>query len=193
MTINYELKFFDYWHISSGLSGGSALDSYVVKDSIGLPYVPGKTIKGLVREAAELLWGDGDKSDIDLCFGSQGSKKEQSNSGDERVDNDDTTQAQCYFSSATVDEEIAAEITSNELESNLFEIISATKIDENGIAADKSLRDIEVVLPITLIGRIENIDDKFVQNLVQALKSVKRMGLNRNRGLGRCEFKVKEL
>ncbi len=183
MTINYELKFFDYWHISSGLSGGSALDSYVVKDSIGLPYVPGKTIKGLVREAAEMFW---EQEDIDKCFGSRGSKEKQ-------VNNDDTTQAQCYFSSATIDEEIAAQITSNELESNLFEIISATKIDENGIAADKSLRDIEVVLPITLIGRIENIDDKFVQNLVQALKSVKRMGLNRNRGLGRCEFKVKEL
>ncbi|WP_298788482.1 RAMP superfamily CRISPR-associated protein [uncultured Campylobacter sp.] len=151
MTINYELKFFDYWHVSSGLSGGAALDSYVIKDSAGLPYVPGKTIKGLVREAAELFW---DQGDIDKCFGSRGGKGEQKN-------NDDTTQAQCYFSSATIDEKIAAEITSNKLERNLFEIISATKIDENGIVADKSLRDIEVVLPITLIGKIENIDDKF--------------------------------
>lgn len=183
MTINYELKFFDYWHVSSGLSGGAALDSFVVKDFAGLPYVPGKTIKGLVREVAEMFWS---QSDIDKCFGSRGSKVRQEN-------NDDTTLAQCYFSSATMDEKIAAEITSNNLEHNLFEIISATKIDENAIAADKSLRDIEVVLPITLIGKIENIDDKFAQNLVRALKSVKRMGLNRNRGLGRCEFKVKEL
>ena len=183
MTINYELKFFDYWHVSSGLSGGAVLNSYVVKDSAGLPYVPGKTIKGLVRKAAELFW---DQGDIDKCFGSRGSEGEQK-------DNDDTTQAQCYFSSARVDEKIAAEITSNNLESNLFEIISATKIDENGTAVDKSLRDIEVVLPITLIGKIENIDDKFASDLKRALKSVKRMGLNRNRGLGRCEFKVKEL
>ena len=183
MTINYELKFFDYWHVSSGLSGGAALDSYVIKDSAGLPYVPGKTIKGLVREAAELFW---DQGDIDKCFGSRGGKGEQKN-------NDDTTQAQCYFSSATIDEKIAAEITSNKLERNLFEIISATKIDENGIVADKSLRDIEVVLPITLIVKIEKIDDKFSYNLVRALKSVKRMGLNRNRGLGRCEFEIKEL
>ena len=183
MTINYELKFFDYWHISSGLSGGAALDSYVVKDSAGFPYVPGKTIKGLVREAAELFW---DQGDINKCFGSRGSKEEQR-------DNDDTTQAQCYFSSATIDEKIAVEITSNKLERNLFEIISATKIDENGIAADKSLRDIEVVLPISLKGEIRNVDDEIASNLKRALKSVKRMGLNRNRGLGRCEFKVKEL
>ena len=81
MTINYELKFFDYWHVSSGLSGGAALDSYVVKDSAGLPYVPGKTIKGLVREAAELFW---DQDDIDKCFWSRGSKGRQKDSGDEQ-------------------------------------------------------------------------------------------------------------
>ena len=189
MTINYELKFFDYWHVSSGLSGGAALDSYVVKDSAGLPYVPGKIIKGLVREVAELFW---DQGDIDKCFGSRGSKNKQNN-GNEQKDNDDTTQAQCYFSSARVDEKIAAEITSNNLQRNLFEIISATKIDDNGIAVDNSLRDIEVVLPISLKGEIQNVSGEIASNLKRALKSVKRMGLNRNRGLGRCEFKVKEL
>ena len=183
MTINYELKFFDYWHVSSGLSGGAALDSYAVKDSAGLPYVPGKTIKGLIREAAELFW---DQGDIDKCFGSRGSKGEQK-------DNDDTTQAQCYFGSATIDEKIAAEITSNNLQRNLFEIISATKIDDNGIAVDNSLRDIEVVLPISLKGEIQNVSGEIAQNLKRALEMIKRMGLNRNRGLGRCEFKVKEL
>ena len=189
MTINYELKFFDYWHVSSGLSGGAALDSYVVKDSAGLPYVPGKTIKGLVREAAELFW---DQDDIDKCFGSKGSKGRQKDSGDEQKDNDDTTQAQCYFSSATIDEKIAVEITSNKLERNLFEIISATKIDDNGIAVDNSLRDIEVVLPISLKGEIQNVSGEIAQNLKRALEMIKRIGLNRNRGLGRCEFKVKE-
>ena len=103
------------------------------------------------------------------------------------------TQAQFYFSSATIDEKIAAEITSNNLERNLFEIISATKIDENGIAADKSLRDIEVVLPISLKGEIQNVSGEIAQNLKRALEMIKRIGLNRNRGLGRCEFKVKEL
>ena len=183
MTINYELKFFDYWHVSSGLSGGAALDSYVVKDSLGLPYVPGKTIKGLVREMAELFWNQGD---IDKYFGSRGSKGEQK-------DNDDTTQAQCYFSSATIDEKIAAEITSNKLDSNLFEIISATKIADNGIAVDNSLRDIEVVLPISLKGEIQNVSGEIAQNLKRALEMIKRIGLNRNRGLGRCEFVVKGL
>jgi len=76
---------------------------------------------------------------------------------------------------------------------NLFEIISATKIDDNGIAADNSLRDIEVVLPISLKGEIQNVSGEIAQNLKRALEMIKRIGLNRNRGLGRCEFKVKEL
>jgi len=66
-------------------------------------------------------------------------------------------------------------------------------VDKNGIAVDKSLRDIEVVLPISLQGTIENVDEKFAKELERSLKMIKRMGLNRNRGLGRCEFVVKGL
>ena len=55
MTLNYTLTFFDYWHLSSGLSAGAKLDSTVTKDNDEIPYAPGKTIKGLVREMCELL------------------------------------------------------------------------------------------------------------------------------------------
>ena len=53
-------------------------------------------------------------------------------------------------------------------------------------AKDKSLREIEVTKPLTLYGKIENIQDK--TKLDKALKMIKRVGLNRNRGLGRCEI-----
>ena len=46
----YKVTFLDYWHLSSGLTSGSKLDSTVVKDKDGLPFIPGKTIKGLLRE-----------------------------------------------------------------------------------------------------------------------------------------------
>lgn len=182
MTLRYELKFFDYWHISSGLSGGAAFDSYVVKDDLGLPYMPGKTIKGLVREMAELFW---DKENIDKCFGKQSNK--------DRQDGDDTTMGECYFSNAKLEESVAKEIVSSKLKltNNLFDVISATRIDENGVAVDKSLRDIEVVVPVVLHGSIDDITEEYMQDMKKALKMVKRLGLNRNRGLGRCEFTVK--
>ena len=66
MTLSFEIKFYDYWHLSSGLSAGARLDSTVVKDKDGLPYVPAKTIKGLAREMAEL---SGDCAFVNSCFG----------------------------------------------------------------------------------------------------------------------------
>ena len=92
-----------------------------------------------------------------------------------------------------LDKKTADEIVANNLSHNLFDVISSTMVDKNGIAVDKSLRDIEVVLPIGLKGTIENVDEKFAKELDRSLKMIKRMGLNRNRGLGRCEFVVKGL
>ncbi|MGL5562575.1 MAG: RAMP superfamily CRISPR-associated protein, partial [Tannerellaceae bacterium] len=53
--IKYKIEFFTDWHCSSGLAAGSDVDLLVIKDRNNLPYVPGKTIKGLVKEAIEEL------------------------------------------------------------------------------------------------------------------------------------------
>jgi len=161
MTLKYTLKFFDYWHLSSGLSAGAKLDSTVVKDENSLPYAPGKTIKGLVREMAEEFG--------DIAF-----------------------LHEAYFSNATLNAELKEQVISNNLQNNLYDIIASTKIDKKGIAVDNSLREIEVVLPISLYGEIRDIPEEFIETMKKALKLIKRMGLNRNRGLGRCEFVVEE-
>ena len=51
MTLYYNLTFFTDWHCGSGLAAGADVDTLVVKDKNGLPFVPGKTLKGLIREA----------------------------------------------------------------------------------------------------------------------------------------------
>ena len=53
MDIKYTITMHSYWHCGSGLAAGSDVDALVVKDSNGLPFVPGKTMKGLVKEAVE--------------------------------------------------------------------------------------------------------------------------------------------
>jgi CRISPR/Cas system CSM-associated protein Csm3 (group 7 of RAMP superfamily) len=175
MKINYEVKFLDYWHISSGLSGGSLYDILVLKDKNNLPYIPGKTIKGLVRENLFNLIGESKTKEL---LGDEGEKL-----------------SKLYFSNALIHKEEYNEIVSNNLQEYLYDTLSFTKIDEKGIAVDDTLRDIEVVVPISLYGKIELIeeispDDK--KNLIKALKMIKRMGLNRNRGLGRCHIDIKE-
>lgn len=69
-TINYSIQIYTYWHCGSGLAAGADVDLLPVKNKKGLPYVPGKTIKGLVREAAETICSL-QNLDIDLneCFG----------------------------------------------------------------------------------------------------------------------------
>ncbi len=165
--MKYNITFYDFWHLSSGASAGPSMDSLVVKDSDGLPYLPGKTLKGLVKEMVELL----DNSKVKEIFGDKGSNI-----------------ASSYFSNATLDEDTANYLINNPiLKKHLFDKVTSTQIGENGIAVDKSLREIEVVVPLLLSGTIECEDEELI---TQALGMIKQIGLNRNRGLGRCKIEV---
>jgi len=163
MILKYKLTFLDYWHLSSGLSAGAKFDSSVVKDDDGVAYASGKTIKGLVREMLELF-----EDDIEFLH-------------------------RCYFSNATLDKAIKDEIVANKLQDNLYDVIASTQL-KDGIAVDDSLREIEVVIPLTLEGEVLDIEseDNF-EKLKKSLLMIKRMGLNRNRGLGRCRFEVEKV
>lgn len=170
MTLKYEVKFLDYWHLSSGLSAGAKLDSTVVKDKDGLPYLSGKTLKGLVREMAELLK---EESFVKSCFGDEGQDM-----------------GICYFSNATLPSTVSKEIKEHNLQERLYDVLASTKIGEKDIAVTNSLREIEVVVPISLEGYIDDVPTEYKEQLIASLKMIKRMGLNRNRGLGRCEITV---
>lgn len=178
MKIEYRIEFLDYWHLSSGLSAGAKLDNMVVKDENKLPYMPGKTIKGLVREMAEYFE---DSDFVNICFGV--SDNEEKN-----------IEGECYFSNAIIKKDIADNIIRYNLQDNLYEILTFTSIDEKTkIAEDYSLREIEVVVPITLYGIIDNVSKEYKDKLKSSLEMIKRVGLNRNRGLGRCHIVVEEL
>lgn len=170
MVLKYTIKFLDYWHLSSGLSAGAKLDSLVVKDSDGVAYVPGKTLKGLTREMAELL---DDEVFVEKCFGSEG-----------------VNMAACYFTNANIGKEVHEQIVSNKLQDNLYDELASTTIDKNGMTIDGSLREIEIVVPLALSGEILDVHAEYQEKMQKSLKMIKRMGLNRNRGLGRCQITV---
>lgn len=162
--MRYKVEFFDFWHLGSGTSAGVSLDSLVVRDEYGFPYVPGKTIKGLIRENIEYL----DSTKVTKIFGAEGSKI-----------------ADSYFSNATLDNTTRDHLRANPLlVKHLFDKVTSTKIGSNGIAEDKTLREIEVVVPLSLEGTIECDDEEIIKS---AMAMIKQMGLNRNRGLGRCQ------
>jgi CRISPR/Cas system CSM-associated protein Csm3 (group 7 of RAMP superfamily) len=173
------IEFFTYWHCGSGSSGGSRVDALVARDNNGLPYIPAKTLKGHIREMAESLE---DCTFVNECFG--GSSDEKDICYDKKYRG---KEGKCYFSNAIIEETI-----DKNLSPYLFTTISSTKIDDKGLAETGTLREIEVVVPLKLYATIEFDDakDEYIEMMEKAFTQVKRMGLNRTRGLGRCEITV---
>lgn len=179
-TINYTITFYAQWHCGSGTSAGADLDALVIKDKNDMPFIPGKTLKGLIREAVENLLqleGKADtlEAEITAAFGKEGG------------------QTGClHFCNATLDDGEYHAIVSNEAQQYLYNKVTTTSIDKDGVAKDHSLRSMETVVPCELQAEISDVPTELRDTIVRAFGLIKRMGLKRNRGLGRCQIKVKE-
>lgn len=187
--MKYEIHILSDWHVGSGLTAGAETDAEVLKDEKKLPYIPGKTIKGLLKDAAIEIFSinQADKKVLDDLFG----REEKDDKG--KVIK--THNGNLFFSNATLFVAEQKEITP-ELADFLYRNIVSTQIDKKGVAKNNSLRTMEVCMPIILVGEIKKIDngvDSELSNdekelVEKALKWVRRLGVNRNRGLGRCRF-----
>jgi CRISPR/Cas system CSM-associated protein Csm3 (group 7 of RAMP superfamily) len=191
MDIKYTLTFYDEWHCGSGLASGADMDALVVKDKDGLPFVPGKTIKGLVREAVEniiKLRGETDKyrETFVRVFGNA-----EDMDWNMLVDKESVKmrKGEAFFTNAELNPVLVRRILDKNLKEYMYGGVSNTAIGEDGIAIDHSLRRTEIVVPCELYGEILNVRGGMVNIVVDGLKMIKRLGQNRNRGLGRCDFR----
>src|SRR5699024_12014467 len=76
--MKYQIKFLSDWHVGSGLGAGAETDAEVLKDENKLPYIPGKTIKGLLKAALYemIVVKHIDKDAVDKLFGYEIKDKE---------------------------------------------------------------------------------------------------------------------
>ena len=176
-TIRYNIQFFSNWHCGSGLSAGADVDELVVKDKDGMPYVPGKTMKGLIREAVEdyVFLTGGDSAAVDETFGSEA----------------DMT-GSAFFSNATLDEREQMAIVSNGAQKFMYNKVTTTAIGEDGIAKEHSLHSLETVVPCSLTGFVADVPETMVGLIGESLGMIKRIGLRRSRGLDRCDVTLVE-
>lgn len=182
MDINYQITFHSCWHCGSGLAAGADVDALVVKDKDQLPFVPGKTMKGLVREAIQDLMQFRNETNETLfreAFGVEGDQEEMQ-------------RGTLFFTNAELGESEAAAIRHEVLSAFLYRSVTSTAIGENGIAKEHSLRKAEVTVPCTLYGSILNIPSALSKDMGDALQFIKRIGKGRNRGLGRCTITLYE-
>ncbi len=181
--IRYKIEFHTDWHCGSGLAAGADVDALVVKDEKGMPFVPGKTIKGLVREAVEEIRSLQNISLDSSFFESFGFFERDKN---------EIKKGSMFFANAELKKEEYEAIVSNNASRFMYRNVANTAIDENCIAKKHSLRKIQVVVPCSLYGEIIEVPNEMTDEIIQSFGFIKRLGQNRNRGLGRCTITVEE-
>lgn len=175
--LEYKIEMLSDWHVGSGLDSATDADELVLKDDDNLPYIPGKTIKGLLKDAMMDLSevGQCTKDEIDTIFGAM-------------LNDQDSKSGIAFFSNACLPESEKKEVLNHNLSSFLYRNIASTAIGENGVAKNKSLRVMQVTIPLTLTGKITGLTSENVNKLKDAILLIRHFGVNRNRGLGRCKF-----
>ena len=187
------LKMQGYWAVGSGKGGGDEVDNRIDRDSDGLPYVPGKMLKGLIRDACVRLWSAGNKT-FDFVDEIFGASKES-----EGLNRTATQTGRIYISDARLSPQLrSALLTGYEpgAKDNLTRNIYSTAINEKtGTAKEQSLRGYEVAVPMELQATLECDCSQEVFNAIKKATSslVYAVGSHKSRGLGEViiEFKDK--
>ncbi|MBI4854565.1 MAG: CRISPR-associated protein [Acidobacteria bacterium] len=179
--------------VGSGIGYGTNIDSDVVFDDSGIPFIPAKRIKGClldsIREVETLFSiADIEKSEIQIkqAFGKTG----------------DENSALIYFSNLYIKDyeqnrawlryflkskNYKNIVTNEQILKTFTEIRQQTKIDNGGVAYEHSLRTIRVLNKgLTFYGNVEiRTDQEQITNtLLLACLNFRRFGTKRNRGFG---------
>lgn len=182
---NIELSFSGYWLSGTGGGQGRRLDAECHRDPHDFPAMPMSQVKGTLRQTAERLAaaaiGGWSEECVVKLFG-------------KRSDGSGPDGALAFLGDATVADFICPQVSGGDL-SLLFERVAATRIDEAGVADDRTLRAIEVAVPIILTGRLEWLlvpepDFDWIGMLDLACAATMSFGALKNDGYGRATARI---
>lgn len=171
----------------SGEVYNTTVDTDVVYDDYGLPYIPAKRLKGCIREAALELYEMGLMPHYNAIFGKEGSDASAFTISNARVENYD----------AKVKELKQFEKTDFVNQQNVLSLYTylrtQTAVDTNtGTAIENSLRTLRVLNKGLIFYADVDLENKdYVEEFKNAVSMVKHMGVSRTRGLGLVELKIK--
>lgn len=196
MSCRLKVDLRGYWHAGTGRGGGALQDALVHRDSVGLPVLPGRHLKGLLREAlerAETLGWVGHAGLAEVLFGAR----------TETVEGGRPRPGCLRVSDAMLAPEVGEWLAHSEagrgLIPHLFRTLHATAVDaESGTALDGSLRGIEVTVPLMLeaivepIAGCEGLPPEWPTRLREVLPLIDAVGAQRKRGLGRAVLSLED-
>lgn len=197
MSLVLEIRLLSYWRAGTGRGQAGSLDAVCRRDEFGLPMLPGKHLRGLLRDAVDkahqLNWT---KVPAERLFGSRSKTSAEVSEGallkGQAPEDLETRRGVLRIESAVLPEAERNAIAAlgDDLAPLLFAVKRSTEIDvETRAAKPKSLRAEEVALPVTLEARVhamEPVGNDLWQALHAALPLVRAVGADRTRGLGRC-------
>ncbi len=170
----------------SGEVYNTTVDTDVVYDDYGLPYIPAKRLKGCIREAALELYEMGLMPHYNAIFGKEGSDASAFTISNARLENYD----------AKVIELKQFEKTDFVNQQNVLSLFTylrtQTAVDTNtGTAIENSLRTLRVLkMGLIFHADVDLKNKDYVEEFKNAVSMVKHMGVSRTRGLGLVELKV---
>lgn len=205
MSYRLKIDIQSYWHAGTGRGQGSDVDALAHRDKDGIPCLPGRTVKGLLRDALSRwteLVGDSVSDESVLVrrlFGQSPEEAEATFSTDERKAPMAGFGLLRVSDAVLRDDELFYLKDNKDLASGLFRSLHATKINpETGTAEDQSLRGMEVVIPLTLYADVIEVPgvaavENWAEKLRQALLLIQAVGAHRTRGLGRAVVTLEEV
>jgi CRISPR/Cas system CSM-associated protein Csm3 (group 7 of RAMP superfamily) len=184
--------------LGAGEGRGSVIDADIIFDSMGLPYFPGRRLKGLLRDSAQEI--------LDLFFCSQTEIYSQDIldrafgvTGDESggllifdnlyLPDYDSTYQWCVW---VCSNKVLGKYFSPEAIIRAFtETRTQTAVAEDGVVLDQSLRRYRILKEGTAFSghMILKKDDEqeVIDLLALACQNLRRAGTRRNRGLGEVD------
>lgn len=191
--------------IGSGEGYGAVVDSDVVFDDCGIPYIPAKRVKGLLRDSARIAGEmletaklELNRCSLDELFGNPGMDA----SADISVSNlyvEDYENNHKWIDFFINGKDFHEKISKETVIQYFTSLRRSTQIDEDGVAKDHSLRTARVIKRGNVFyGNVElrGTDDADLNKkeclLALACMNLKNIGTKRNRGFGEVKAELKE-
>jgi CRISPR/Cas system CSM-associated protein Csm3 (group 7 of RAMP superfamily) len=181
-----KIDMLSYWVAGSGSGRARDVDAVIIRDKDNLPYIPGRTLRGLLREACQTAEDCGEHGvpagTTNRLFGTASTLANPTRTIPGILSIDDSRL------SSTLSAKWRADTQSTGV--GLVEVLSSTAIDDRGQADNHTLRSIEVAIPLSLTSQITGPDDDWTEVLEGVLPLLRQLGSHRHRGLGRCRVSM---
>ena len=181
-----------FWHAGSGKGSASYLDAISQSDADGLPFLPGRTLRGLLLNAVSLAeqWRQLPKGSTFSLFGGWDPDDPAANPPTRH----NVKSGHLIVGNATLSDSLKNWLKTQDTQAEdyrqaLFQPLFSTAVNhESGCAKNKSLRGMQAAIPLTLTATITCLDPTpdWRNILAKALPLVLAVGSHRSRGFGRA-------